>query len=241
MKITRIERIGIRMKYDERVAEALRKGGLANRATDEEFAAENERFHREFREQPLPTVKTTVYRVHSDEGAVGLSEGTSLSDDELAEYIGRSPFEYIMDDSVGPLQIGFYDLMGQALDLPIARLLGPSRATAPLAWWSHCFAPDVLQGEAKLALSRGYRVHKIKRRAHTDVIEQVAAMSEVTPDDYEITVDANRTFGHIERALTIGAQLKRFPQVHCQEPVRVFALQASLTPPQPKWDTRTGS
>ena len=217
MKITQIERIEMVMQYDERVVEALHKGGLANRATDEEFEAESARFHRELQERPLPTAATTVYQIHSDEGLIGLSEGTSMSDDELKVYVGHSPFEYIMDDSVGPLQIGFYDLMGQALELPIARLLGPSRDTAPLAWWSHCFSPDVLQSEAKLALSRGYRVHKIKRRAHTDVVEQVAAMAEVTPDDYEITVDANRTFGHIERALTIGAQLKRFPQVHCLE------------------------
>ncbi len=143
-------------------------------------SSNQERFHKELRERPLPTAATTVYLVHSDEGLIGLGEGTSMSDDELTVYVGHSPFEYIMDDSVGPLQIGFYDLMGLALGLPIARLLGPSRDTAPLAWWSHCFAPDVLQGEAKLALSRGYRVHKIKRRAHTDVVEQVAAMAEVT-------------------------------------------------------------
>ncbi len=217
MKITHIERFAVQMQYDQRVAEALHKGGLANRATDEEFASDTEFFLKELRDRPLPTSTTTVYQVHSDDGLIGLGEGLPLSDDELAAYVGRSPFDYILDDSVGPLQIAFYDLMGQALGLPIARLLGPSRPTAPLAWWSHCFEPDVLQGEAKLALSRGYRVHKIKRRAHTDVVEQVAAMAAVTPDDYEITVDANRTFGHIERALNIGAELKRFPQVHCLE------------------------
>ena len=215
MKITNIERIGVNMQYDERVAEHLYKSSLANRATDEEFAAHNERFHREQRERPMPSVTTAVYLVHTDEGLTGLGEGESISNDELAPYVGHSPFEYIMDDSVGPLQIAFYDLMGQALGLPIARLLGPSRATAPLAWWSHCFSPAALQVEAKLALARGFRVHKIKRRAHTDVVEQVAAIAEVTPDDYEVTVDANRTFGNVERALAIGAQLKRFPQVHC--------------------------
>ena len=169
MKITHVERIGVQMQYDERVVEALHKGGLANRAMDEEFAADSDFYHKELRDRPLPTSTTTVYRVHSNEGLIGLGEGVSMSDDELAKYVGHSPFEYILDDGVGPLQIAFYDLMGQALGLPIARLLGPSRPTAPLAWWSHCFQPDVLQGEAKLALSRGYRVHKIKRRAHTDV------------------------------------------------------------------------
>jgi L-alanine-DL-glutamate epimerase-like enolase superfamily enzyme len=217
MIITHIERIGVNMQYDERVAEHLYKSSLANRATDEEFAAHNERFHTEQRERPMPSVTTTVYLVHSDDGLTGLGEGESMSNDALAMYVGHSPFEYIMDDSVGPLQIAFYDLMGQALGLPIARLLGPSRTTAPLAWWSHCFSPAALQVEAKLALARGFRVHKIKRRAHTDVVEQVAAIAEVTPDDYEVTVDANRTFGNVERALAIGAQLKRFPQVHCLE------------------------
>jgi hypothetical protein len=44
MKVTRIERIEVVMPYDERIVEALHKGGLANRATDEEFAAESAAF-----------------------------------------------------------------------------------------------------------------------------------------------------------------------------------------------------
>lgn len=218
MRITRTERIDVHMPYQERVVEHLRKGwGLANRATDEEFAAHRERFHREWRDSRPPSVRTALYLVHTDEGLVGLGEGAPLADAQLARHVGHSPFEYIMDDSVGPLQIAFYDLMGQALGLPVARLLGPSRATAPLAWWSHCFPPQVLQGEARLALERGYRVHKFKRRAHTDVVEQVAAIAEVAPGDYEVTIDANETFGTVERALAIGARLKAYPQVHCLE------------------------
>ena len=218
MKITRIERIAVDIPYHERIREHLHKGwGLGNRATDEEFAAERDRFHEEWRSAKEPRVRTAIYLVHTDDGPVGLGEGAVLSDDELAAYTGCSPFEFIMDDSVGPLQIAFYDLMGQALELPLARVLGPSRPTAPLAWWSHCFPPEALRSEAQLALESGYRVHKFKRRAHTDVLEQVAAIAEVAPDDYEITVDANETFGNIERALDIGGQLKAYPQVHCLE------------------------
>ena len=132
MKITRIERIALDIPYIESVREHLQKGwGLANRATDEEFAAEGDRFHREWRDSKPPTVKTSLYLVHTDDGLTGLGEGASLTDEQLATYTGRSPFNYLADDSVGPLQMAFYDLMGQALELPLARVLGPARATAP--------------------------------------------------------------------------------------------------------------
>ena len=218
MRITRIEQIAIHMPYHERIREHLHKGwGLANRATDDEFEAERDRFHQEWRDESVPSIKTSLYLVSTDEGLTGLGEGAAVSDDDLARYVGHSPFEYIMDDGVGPLQIAFYDLMGQALGLPLARLLGPSRETAPLAWWSHCFPPEVLASEAQMALERGYRVHKFKRRAHTDVVEQVAAIAGVAPDDYEVTVDANQTFGTVGRALAIGSRLKQYPQIHCLE------------------------
>ena len=218
MRIARIDRIAIDMPYQERVVEHLRKGwGLGNRATDEEFAAERERFEREFHESKPPRVLTHLYLVHCDDGRTGLGEGAALTAEQLAGYEGHSPFEYINDDGTGPLQTALYDLMGQELGLPIARLLGPARAAAPLAWWSHCFPPDVLRSEATRALERGYRVHKFKRRAHIDVVEQVAAIAEVAPTEYEITVDANQTFGTLDRALEIGGHLKRVPQVHCLE------------------------
>ena len=44
-----------------------------------------------------------------------------------------------MDDSAGPLQIAFYDLMGQAVGLPMARMFGPCQESAPIAYWSQCF------------------------------------------------------------------------------------------------------
>lgn len=218
MKITRIEHIALDLPYQEHVREPLRKGwSYANRATDEEFATDGERLRQQWEDSPVPSLKTTIYQVHVDDGRVGLGEGPPLTRDELAAYTGHSPFEYILDDSVGPLQIAFYDLMGQAVGLPLARLLGPARAQAPLAWWSHGFAPDVLQTEAERALAAGYCVHKFKRRAHTDVLEQVAAIAAVTPDGYEITIDANETFGTVERAIDIGMALKAYPQVHCLE------------------------
>ncbi len=218
MKITQIEHIAVHIPYQERVREHLQKGwNLGNRATDEEFQEKKEAFYQEWKNSSPPSVKASLYRVHTDEGLIGLGEGSTLSDEQLRAYVGRSPFEFIMDDSTGPLQIAFYDLMGQSLGLPITRLLGPGRESAPLAYWSHCFPPEALQLEAKIALENGFKVHKFKRRAHTDVVEQIAAIAEVAPEDYEVTIDPNQTFGTLERALSIGRELKKYPQVHCLE------------------------
>lgn len=218
LNITRIERVPLDIPYLERVREHLQKGwGLANRATDDEYRAGEEGYIQQWRNSSTPSVRTTVYRVHTDEGLIGTGEGKHLSDDELCAYEGRSPFEFAMDDSVGPLQIAFYDLMGQALGMPVARLLGPSSDSVPFAYWSHCFPPEVLQQEARIAVAAGFKVHKLKRRAHSDVVDQVAAIAEVAPADYEITVDANGTFGTVDRALEVGRRLRDYPHVKCLE------------------------
>ena len=218
MKVTQIEQIAVDIPYLERVREHLQKGwNLGNRATDEEFQAKSGDFLRQWKTSSPPSVQTTVYRVHTNEGLVGVGEGGELSPDQLRAYVGRSPFEFIMDDSAGPLQIAFYDLMGQFLGLPAARLFGPCRERVPMAYWSHCFPPEVLQKEARIAVANGFKAHKFKRRAHTDVVDQVASIAEVVPEDYEITIDANRTFGSVDRALAIGRDLKDYPQVNCLE------------------------
>ena len=218
MKITQIEQIKVDIPYLERVREHLQKGwNLANRATDEEYHANKNEYQKQWRDSSPPSVQTSIYRVQTDEGLIGIGEGSAFSEERIQGYMGRSPFEFIMDDSAGPLQIAFYDLMGQAIGLPMAQMFGPSRKRAPIAYWSHAFPPEVLQQEAQIALANGFKVHKFKRRAHTDVLEQVQRMAEAIPQDYEITIDANCTFGTTERAIEIGRQLKKYPQVKCLE------------------------
>ena len=129
MKITQIEQIAVEIPYLERVREHLRKGwNLANRVTDDEFQANRSEYERQWRESSPPTVETSIYRVHTDEGRVGIGEGAGIPEEKLQTYLGRSPFEFIMDDTAGPLQIAFYDLMGQAVGLPMARMFGPMSA-----------------------------------------------------------------------------------------------------------------
>lgn len=218
MKITQIEQIPVEVPYMERVRDHLQKGwNFGNRATDDELEANRSEHERLWRESSPPTVETSIYRVHTDEGLVGIGEGAGIAEEKSQTYLGRSPFEFIMDDSAGPLQIAFYDLMGQAVELPMARMFGPSQPTAPIAYWSQCFPPEAMQEEVKIALEGGFCVHKFKRRAHTDVVEQVQAIAEVAPENYELTIDANTTFGTVERTLSFGRRLKEYPQVKCLE------------------------
>ena len=135
---------------------------------------------------------------------IGIGEGADIPDSQLDIYLGKSPFEFVMDDRVGPLQIAFYDLMGQPVGMPIARMLRPSQTEVPIAYWSRSFPPQILQRETEIAVESGFKAHKFKRRAHTNVVDQVACICEVCPEDYEITIDANCTFGTPERVIEIG-------------------------------------
>jgi hypothetical protein len=57
-----IERIDLDIPYFERVREHLQKGwGLANRATDDEYAADKEKFQQQWRDSSPPSVTTSIY------------------------------------------------------------------------------------------------------------------------------------------------------------------------------------
>ena len=197
MKITNIEIIRVEVPYLERVREHLRQG---------------------WRRREDPTVHTCIYRVHTDEGLVGYGEGTEDLGDRAQAYLGRDPFEFLLDDRTGPLQIALYDLMGKFLGLPVYRLFGPKqRDEVFTAYWSHCYAPEILAQEATFAAGNGFTLHKIKARPFRDIVAQVAAMSEVAPEGYRIAVDANGTFGTAPDALRAARNLEEYPKVWALE------------------------
>ena len=197
MKITRIEIIRVEVPYLERVREYLRQGWQRDRT---------------------PVTQTCIYKVYTDEGAVGYGEGPEDLEDRVQTYIGRNPFEFVLDDRAGPLQIAFYDLMGKFLGLPVYRLFGPKQRDRVLtAYWSHCYPPEILGQEAKLAWETGFTMHKIKARPFQDPVTQVAAMVEEVPSDYRIIIDANGTFGLPTDALRVARKLERYPHVWALE------------------------
>ena len=90
MRITDIDAIPVEVPYHERIREYLRKGwGFANRATDQEFKEHREVFEAEWSRSTPPIVDVCIYKVHTDEGPVGLAEGARISPERLATYRDR--------------------------------------------------------------------------------------------------------------------------------------------------------
>ena len=180
------------------------------------------REYRRERFDPLPHQLRWVVRIWTDGGLVGVGEAVADPREAIASLPGRSVAELLHDGSLGPaVLIAVYDLEAQARGVPIARLFSESpRARVRQAWWSRCFAPDLLRTEARLAVALGYGVHKIKSRPWRDPVEQVAAILDAVPDDYEIVIDANGTFGSAEKTLRLARALQHHAQVSAfEEPI----------------------
>ncbi len=203
-RITRFEVIPVRVPMHERVrevfAEVYRQQGINRDYYD-----------------------STLVKLYTDEGLVGVGDALlnvedSLGSAPIAEAIckrllGRTPWEFLMDDSLGGILMAVYDLIGQAAGLPVSRLLAPDpKSHIVQTWWSQCFPPDLMASEAKLGYDLGYRVHKVKARDFEDPVEQAEAVTSNVPDDFRIWADTNSSWGTPERAIKYANRLTRFPQ-----------------------------
>lgn len=196
LKITRSEAFGLRIPFDHRVRENMH----------ENYRREN--FDR-------PAYLPWIVKIHTDAGLIGLGESSQDPRLHLAHMTGRSVWEFLHDGAVGPgIMIAIYDLVAQAGGVPVCKLFSPQpRQTVQQTWWSHCLRPALLQAEAKRGLELGYMVHKVKARPYEDPAEQVAALAEVVPHDYQIYMDANGSFGSPGKTLAVAEALRRFNQV----------------------------
>ncbi len=208
-RITRYEIIPVRVPMHERVrdvfAEVYRKQGINRDYYD-----------------------STLVKLYTDEGLIGAGDALLNVEDSLGSVpqaeaickrlIGRSPWEFLLDDSLGGILMAVYDLIGQASGLPVSRLFAPNpRKYIQQTWWSQCFPPELMASEAKLGYELGYRVHKVKARPFEDPVEQAEAITSAVPSDMLIWADANWTFGSVENALKFAERLSRFPQYFALE------------------------
>lgn len=196
LKITRCEVFGLRIPFHERVRDNML-----------------ENYRREGIDRP--DYKPWVVRVHTDGGLVGTGESTQDPRAQAAGVAGRSVWELLHNAAVTPaIMMAMYDLIGQAGGVPVARLFSPEpRPAVRQIWWSHCLRPQLMQSEARRGVELGYMVHKVKARPYEDPVEQMAAIAEVVPHDYQIYMDANGSFGSAGRTLAVAEGLRRLPQV----------------------------
>ncbi len=172
-----------------------------------------------------------LVRLHTDEGLVGLGQTEPGGHALLQKCVGRSPAEFLHDDSLGTALVAIYDLVAQAAGIPVSRLFSasPAQRIQPV-WWSACLPPRLLQEEARRALEQGYRVHKTKARPYEDPARQMAALADVVPKDYVVWLDANSFFENPAKTLWVAETLKPFGFVKgFEEPIPCVDLDGYRT------------
>lgn len=203
MKITEIEVIQVRAPYHEGISELMTRRNLYQ--------------------------INYVYKVHTDEGIVGIGDDGKQPDEVIQRYIGRDPFEFMNGVAPTPLQQAFYDIMGKALGVPVYQLLGEKvHDRVPIAYWSIDMTPEEWASEARRAYSLGYRVHKIKARPWFEIVEQVQAISEAVPSDYQLRVDANETFETPERTIQVVDLLQDYNIESYEAPIPQHDIEGYL-------------
>ena len=158
-----------------------------------------------------------VVKVHTDNGLTGYGdyEDVPRIDRSVVEpLIGRSPFDFLLNDFNLALGMALYDVMGKHLEVPAYKLMGQKvRDAVPSAAWTRPCPPQVFAGEIQRAADEGYRVYKMHSAAIFDVVEQTRAAADVAPPGFKLHWDLNhgRTPGVI---LPIVAELERsFPHL----------------------------
>lgn len=156
---------------------------------------------------------TTIFKVHTDEGIVGLgASGGSpeLTRDLIApKLIGRNPFdvEYltrVVRNTAGGftslpiacgIEMALWDIIGKAAGLPLYRIWGSHRnRVRAYASMVEVGTPATRAENALELLDAGYTAIKLRLHAPTikEDIAQVEAVREAVGDRMEIMVDANQ-------------------------------------------------
>jgi L-alanine-DL-glutamate epimerase-like enolase superfamily enzyme len=167
-----------------------------------------------------------VIRVITDAGFIGYGETLlhytwgRVPQEADAQVKGGNPADFLGDDRLGAgLQMALYDVVGQALGVPIHKLfnLPQVRQWCPIAWWNTKMPPEVLADEAREAVAQGYTAHKFKARPWIDVYAQVEAVSSVTPKYYRLDLDWNEMLLNAGNATPVLTELDRYERVAIYE------------------------
>ncbi len=162
-----------------------------------------------------------VVRLETDTGVVGWGETLPhytwgvVTDTAVERALGKDPFELLWDDGLGAgLQMAVWDAAGKSIGQPCHRLIGPkARTECPISWWAIDMPPEDWAAEAREAVEQGYTCFKLKARPWWDIVEQVAAICDATPDWFTLDVDFNALLLEAGKATQVLRELEKFPQV----------------------------
>ncbi len=139
-----------------------------------------------------------------------------VPDAAIERVVGANPADLLGDDTLGAgLQMALYDLVGKALGVPTYRLFNLPRVRewCPISWWNIDMPPEANAEEAKAAVAAGYTSYKIKARPWWDVIEQVEAISAVTPPGFHLDLDWNDMLLDVGNAAPLLRALEKYERV----------------------------
>ncbi len=191
----------------------------------------------------------TLVEVRTDSGITGWGDGAAAEDLLQANpelVIGRSPFEVeaIYEDlrrppgfqerpgpsRCGGLDTALWDVLGQAVGLPVSQLLGKQHRTAIRPYCTALYRkdwPDLAVGLCEEALSwkrQGFRTVKMKigYTPEIDVHISRAVRAAIGPD-MGLAVDANCAYT-VGDAIALGRRLEEFNLLWWEEPIMASDL-----------------
>ena len=141
----------------------------------------------------LADYPTTLIWVHTDEGLTGLGESnsrysdiTDQADAMAARYVGRNIWDIDLASESFAFQCAFYDLAGQALEVPVHKLIGAKcRDKVDLAYWSPPMPSEATAAEAERAVHMGFKVHKLKARSW-NIVKTARLITEACGGDHAV-------------------------------------------------------
>jgi D-galactarolactone cycloisomerase len=190
------------------------------------------------------TRTATLVEVTTDAGLTGWGEG-GYGGERLRRnpelVIGRSPFEVegIFEDLRSPAQaqqrmgpptsagldVALWDIMGQALDKPVCRILGRQYRQRVQPYCTALYRkdwPDLAAGlaaEARAWKAKGFQVLKMKIGYGPGLdVEIVRAVRQAIGEDVGLAVDANCAYDD-GAAVALGRRLEEFNLLWWEEPI----------------------
>jgi L-alanine-DL-glutamate epimerase-like enolase superfamily enzyme len=165
-------------------------------------------------------IQRTIYVAHTDTGLVGLGEGGTTETEEVIDaYIGTNPFDHMGDERSLGLGTAMYDLMGQAVGVPVYKLIGQKyRSWVPVGSWTVSTHPELMAEAVQQYSAQGYTWMKYHLSPFENVIDQTEAMQAVAPPGFRIHYDFTMQGTH-DHMVQLLHKLASYPIAGCFEDV----------------------
>lgn len=160
-------------------------------------------------------------KITLDNGIVGWGETlpnytwARVPDGVESKLIGRPAAELLWRDELGAgVQMALFDAVGQAIGVPVYRLLGNKvRDWCPISWWSMDMPPAAWAEQCQHAVEAGYMSAKLKARTWYDLHAALQAIFDVVPEQFLLDLDFNATLDNAANAVRFLKTLERYEQV----------------------------